>query len=275
MPELVSIGQEPMILEHAKPIYFQCRRGDYCPFQFNVTAPCVINLRTWPLDDHSDPDLYVGIDSDQVDENTYLFKSNMIGADQVTVYPDDPKFRIGLWKVVIHAFNNGDEQKLGIKLSIKEAKPITKLHKEMAPIEATVSDSVYFQYTIEDTSDLEQMLLMLNISKRKDLQVYIHRAAYPSHVFNDHEYALGDVPSHALKAIYQNYYMKEMYHDANPFQYDREIDQVLYHPNFSHTNQDCFDPTNRDKLDSHRIAQYTTWSPDSGPELNFVTPYRL
>ena len=64
----------------------------------------------------------MGIDTDNVDETTHLFKSNMIGASQITVYPEDPKFKSGLWRVVVHAFNNGEEQKLGIKLSIKEAK---------------------------------------------------------------------------------------------------------------------------------------------------------
>lgn len=82
-----------MTLEHAKPIYFKSRRGDYCTFEFRVSEPCVITIRTWPLDEKSDPDLYVGIDTDKVDENVNLFKSNMIGADQITVYPDDPKFR--------------------------------------------------------------------------------------------------------------------------------------------------------------------------------------
>lgn len=81
MPDLISIGEEPMELEHAKPIYFQCRRGDYCPFFFRVSEPCVVKIQTWPLDESSDPDLYVGIDTDRVDENVNLFKSNMIGAD--------------------------------------------------------------------------------------------------------------------------------------------------------------------------------------------------
>lgn len=155
------------------------------------------------------------------------------------------------------------------------AKPITVLTKEMEPITATVTDSVYFKYTIEDTSDLEQMQLLLNISKRKDVQVYIHRAAYPSHIFNDHEYALGNIKPHTLMAIHKNYYMREMYHDANPFQYDYEANDVLYYPNFSHTNPDCFEPANRDKLDAHRLAKVTTWTPESGPELNFVTPFSL
>lgn len=110
MPVLVEVAaDEPIELHHQEPVYFKCRRGDYCPFYFRVEEPCVIKINTWPLDDKSDPDLYVGIDTDQVNETTHLFKSNMIGADQVLVYPDDPKFRCGTWRIAIHAFNNGDE----------------------------------------------------------------------------------------------------------------------------------------------------------------------
>jgi hypothetical protein len=71
--------------------------------------------------------------------------------------------------VAIHAFNNGDEQRLGIKLNIKEAKEITELSNKSEPIPATVNDSVFFKYTIQDVSDLENMLLLLNVSKKKDL----------------------------------------------------------------------------------------------------------
>ena len=40
-----------------------------------------------------------------------------------------------------------------------------------------------------------------------DLQVYIHKNSYPSDLFNEHDYALGDIPEHVLRAMYQNYYM--------------------------------------------------------------------
>jgi len=63
MPELIEVT-EPAELENYKPIYFKCQRGDYCNFFFRVDQPCVIKIDTWPLDDHSDPDLYVGIDSE-------------------------------------------------------------------------------------------------------------------------------------------------------------------------------------------------------------------
>ena len=102
-------------------------------------------------------------------------------------------------------------------MGIKEAKPITELSSLAAPLQTTVTDSVFFKYTIQDTSDLENLLLLLNVSKKKDLQIFIHKTSYPSELRNEYDYALGDVPEHVLKAMSLNYYMKEMYHDASPF----------------------------------------------------------
>ena len=96
----------------------------------------------------------------------------------------------------------------------------------MPPLHATVTDSLFFKYTIEDTTDLEHMLLLLRISKRKDLQIYISKNSYPSDLFREHDYALGDVPEHVLRAMYQNYYIKEMFHDANPFLFVPELQTI-------------------------------------------------
>jgi hypothetical protein len=202
-----------------------------------------------------------------------MFKSNSIGADQVFCLPENPKFKCGIWRVAIHAFNNSEEHKLGIKVSLREAKHITLLEQDLAPTRATVIDSLFFKYVIQDTSDLENMLLLLNVSNRKHLQVYVHKNSYPSDLFTEHEYALGDIPEHVLRAMFQNYYMREMYHDANPFQYVRALDQILYYPHFNHVNQDLFDPAHREMLDSQRVARHTTWTKETGPDLGFVTPY--
>lgn len=128
--------------------------------------------------------------------------------------------------MAIHAFNNSEEHKLGIKVSLREAKQIILLGKDQGPTTATVTDSLFFKYVIQDTSDLENMLLLLNVSNRKHLQIYVHKNSYPSDIFTEHEYALGDVPEHVLRAMFQNYYMREMYHDANPFQYVKAFDQI-------------------------------------------------
>ena len=61
-------------------------------------------------------------------------------------------------------------------MAIKEAKEITRLsNADTGPVTATVTDSLFFRYDIEDTSDLENLLLLLNISNRKHLQVYVHK----------------------------------------------------------------------------------------------------
>ena len=61
------------------------------------------------------------------------------------------------------------------------------------------------------------MFLLLNITNRERLQVYIHKRNYPSELPDEHEFAVGDLPDHVLQRMFQMYYMKEMYQDANPF----------------------------------------------------------
>ena len=114
-------------------------------------------------------------------------------------------------------------------------------------------DSIFFKYSIQDTSDLENLLLLLNVSQRQNLQIYIHKNSYPSQDFSEHEYAVGDIPEHVLRAIFRNYYMREMYHDATPFHFVQALDRIVYYDHFGNTNADLFDPDNREKLDTVRI----------------------
>ena len=74
----------------------------------------------------------------------------------------------------------------------------------MPPMETTVTDSLFFKYTIEDTSDLENMLLLLNVSKKKDLQIYINSRSYPSDLRNEYEFAVGDIPEQVIRAMSKN-----------------------------------------------------------------------
>ena len=52
----------------------------------------------------------------------------------------------------------------------------------------------------------------------------------------------------------------------------RALDTIQYYNHFHHINQALFNPENREKLDFHRLAKYTTWSYETGPDLEFVTP---
>ena len=59
-----------------------------------------------------------------------------------------------------------------------------------------------------------------------------------------------------------------------PFKYDAVDDKVKYLGNFRHLNPDLFKTEHQDKLDSERVARYTTWTPNSEAELSNITPFR-
>ena len=112
---------------------------------------------------------------------------------------------------------------------------------------------------------------MLNVSNRKRVQIYVHKRNYPSFELDEHEFAVGNIPDELLKRMFKMYYMKEMYSEANPFQYVEQLDTVLYYNHFRHTNPELFKPDNREKLDAKRLARNTTWTPSDGLDLDWVT----
>ena len=82
------------------------------------------------------------------------------------IYPDDPKFKVGTYRIAIEAFRGDNEHKIGAKIQIKPAKPVTTLSGGQT---ATVNivDSAFFKYHIQDSNDLERLFLLLNVSNRK------------------------------------------------------------------------------------------------------------
>ena len=102
-------------------------------------------------------------------------------------------------------------------MEVKEARPLTSLSNDGEPTTATVHDSVFFKYVIQDASDVERLFLLLNVSNRKRLSVYINRKNYPSQSTEEHAYAVGDIPEDILKSVFKMHYMKELLEDANPF----------------------------------------------------------
>lgn len=109
------------------------------------------------------------IDQADVSNENYTFKSNRIGADEITVYSDNPKFKLGIYHIAIEAFRGSSEHKIGVQIQVKEAKPVTLLTNEGDPLTATVHDCVFFKYVLQDTSDLERLFLLLNVSNRTRL----------------------------------------------------------------------------------------------------------
>ena len=65
-------------------------------------------------------------------------------------------------------------------------------------------EPLFFKHAIEDTSDLEELLVLLNVSERKKLQVFLHTKPYPSAKTHEHELCLGDVPDELLANLFKN-----------------------------------------------------------------------
>ena len=121
------------------------------------------------MDRESEPDLYMTVDQEEVNSDVHHWKSNRIGPDEIVIYPDNPKFKPGLYRVAVEAFRGPEEHKIGVQILVKEAKPVVLLENAADPVTATVHDSAFFKYVLQDTSDLERLFLLLNVSNRKRL----------------------------------------------------------------------------------------------------------
>ena len=66
------------------------------------------------------------------------------------------------------------------------------------PVNVEIKDSAFFKYVIQNTKDLEKLFLLLNVSNRKRVQIYVHKKNYPSVEIDEHEFAVGNIPDEIL-----------------------------------------------------------------------------
>jgi len=55
---------------------------------------------------------------------------------------------------------------------------------------------VFFRYSVAHVEELENHLLLLNVSNKSKIQIYLHIQEFPDET--THYYPLGDVPRDAL-----------------------------------------------------------------------------
>ena len=156
---------------------------------------------------------------------------------------------------------------------MKEAKPVTELQSSREPTPAVVKDSVFFKYTIKQKEDLDRVFLLLNVSVKEGIQVYISSKEYPSEAKGEHVYAVGDVPSHVIAEYPNMYLMSQVFREAITFRYDDQSDQIVYCGTFEHTNPHLLDYESEDKLDTERLCKLTTYSKDTHPDFDWLTPF--
>lgn len=131
-----------------------------------------------------------------------------------------------------------------------------------------------FKYEIQDKTDLENLLILVNLSKKKHLEVYIGKNNYANSNIEEHLLAVGNIPRQIIELSQQRVSMLELLQDLTPFKYEAAEDKVKYLGSFRHLNPDLFKTEHQDKLDSERVAKYTTWRPNSEEQPSYITPFR-
>jgi hypothetical protein len=70
----------------------------------------MVDVHTWPLNEDSDPDLYIAgptkfsteeEGAQKVGQKNYTWKSDNIGADHVRILPNDPRLTAGTYWICI------------------------------------------------------------------------------------------------------------------------------------------------------------------------------
>ena len=69
-------------------------------FHFAVSEPSKITIDSWELEDEScsNTDIFVNVNDDSINKDNYKWKS-VYGVDKIDIYPEDPNFAIGTFKV--------------------------------------------------------------------------------------------------------------------------------------------------------------------------------
>ena len=81
-------------------------------------------------------------------------------------------------------------------------------------------ETCYFQYTIKKSDDLDDLLILINLSQKSKLQAFLHWTQYPSVKRGEHDYALGAVEPKQVADLFHDKWKMELFLDESPFVYD-------------------------------------------------------
>jgi len=144
---------EPFELQDRKVYHFECLYEQYARFFFEIKEPAIVQIDTWPLNDQSDPDLYVAYDDPKVSKENFTHKSNMIGSDRVILYPDTASYTLGTMWIGIEGFRQ-TTNKLAVQIRFKDYRKVHELIHGVSKT-CTVQDVAFFKYQINSKADFE------------------------------------------------------------------------------------------------------------------------
>ena len=71
-------------------------------------------------------------------------------------------------------------------------------------------------------------MILLNISERSKVQVYLHWSHYPSAKLGQHDVCLGDLPAQVLQKMLSNQAQMDQFTEEAPYAYDEEANELVH-----------------------------------------------
>ena len=148
--------------------------------------------------------------------------------------------------------------------------PISILKNNGLVTYSSVSAKIFFKYEIATHSissrglDLDNLLLLLNVSNRKDLKVYIGHSEYPSAEGEGIMYALGDLTDDELKQAIDKSEMRRSLSAVDVFKYDITTDKILYSPTYFDNDHALLTSLASGFINTDKLFKLTTYKPSGG-----------
>ena len=90
------------------------------------------------------------------------------------------------------------------------------------------------------------------------MEIFIHENIYPDE--ENHLWIVGDLPEHVIKTIFKKIYLRELFCEANPFQYIRALDTLQYYDNLNMLSEEFIHPDSIEFFDGDKVERFMCWT---------------
>lgn len=191
-------------------------------------------LESWELnDDEFDElkiDVFVGVGTDLHGPESHQWKSQYPLAT-IEVDPGTDKFQTGKYRAVYMARPQSSPAKpitICAKLTAKDVPPMVKLNGLQKALPIKVDKPAFFRYVLPDDIDYDDHFVLIQVTPRSQLAVYIHSQQYPGPVQGHYDQMLGDLPENRFNELLSSDYRLEYFKEAKTVIYKAETDCAEY-----------------------------------------------
>lgn len=99
--------------------------------------------------------------------------------------------------------------------------------------------------------------------------MFIHENIYPDE--ENHLWIVGDLPEHVIKTIFKKIYLRELFCEANPFQYIRALDTLQYYDNLNMLSEEFIHPDSMEFFDGDKVERFMCWTDELAQKYPYTT----